>query len=223
MYLVVQKLYYNDLNMRKYSRNEVLNIKKLRKDGYSISDLVKLSKMPKTTIWHHIKDISLTANQKKELLSRQRSGIKRSQLSWDKAREEALKLLSTKNNNTLLVIVAASLYWAEGSKRELVFTNTDYRMINIFLHLLKNVFDFSEEDINLLIRISDPIVPGVALKYWKSMTKLPYKNISINHNNLQNRTKTKYGICRITVKKGGFKLKVIHCMIENLSKQILPS
>lgn len=113
------------------------------------------------------------------------------------------------------------MYWAEGSKRELVFTNTDKDMLRLYIYFLEKVFALKKVDIFVLIRISDPIKPSEAIEFWRSNLHIGVDNIKIDHNNLQNKTKKQYGICRITIKKGGYKLKVIKCMIERLHRDFL--
>ena len=45
--------------MRVHSLEKIEQLKKLRKEGHSIEELVKMLSMPKTTIWHHVQGIKL--------------------------------------------------------------------------------------------------------------------------------------------------------------------
>ena len=77
-------------------------------------------------------------------------------------------------------------------------------------------WNVDNNDINLLIRVTDIMNTKKCLKYWKQVTKLPLQNIHININNKQNKSKTKYGVCRVTIKKGGYGLKVTHAIINEI-------
>ena len=92
-------------------------------------------------------------------------------------------------------------------------------MLLIFRKFLIDVLEISISSISVLIRTSDPIVPNNAQKYWSNALLLPTKNLTVNHDNVQNRTKTKYGICRVMVAKSSFYLKVMHSLIELIQNE----
>ena len=118
-------------------------------------------------------------------------------------------------------VILASLYWGEGKKRGgFLFTNTDEKMIKVFMKILRNYFYIKDENIQAVVRICDPMDPSECIKYWKNVTNLSLENIKLNRNNRQNKSKTKYGMCRIIIKKGGYMLKLTSCLITEMAHKI---
>jgi hypothetical protein len=177
--------------------------------------------LPKTTVWHHTHAIVLSEEQKTRLRSRQGGSHVKYLAEIVKARDCALKLLCSKDRE--LVMLVAMLYWAEGHKKAFVFTNTDEKMLSLYLKFIYEVMNIPQKSVSILIRTSDPITPIKAQIYWAKALSIPKINLSVNHDNKQNRTKTRYGICRIMVAKSSFYLKVMNGLIETIQEDILIS
>ncbi len=206
--------------MKVHSDETINYIKVLRKGGKSVPEIMNISGLSKTTIWHHVHSIKLSEPLSKHIASNQGGSRKRYEASLLKAKIEGNHLMNSTARP--LCIAIGMLYWAEGSKRELVFTNTDAHMIRLYLKFLNEILKVPRCDVSLLIRISDPINPSDARKFWLKNTKIHHSKISINHDNIQNKTKTLYGICRVNVKKNSYYLKVIQCIIDSVKKDMLP-
>jgi len=131
-------LFYHiaDIKNMRHSKKVIENIKNLRRSGMSILEIVAVTGISKTTIWHHIQEVVLTPELKKIIRSKQGGSNKRSEENWKKAKIQAQKLLASKGKMKEFFCIVAMLYWAEGSKRELVFTNTDISMINLYLKFM---------------------------------------------------------------------------------------
>jgi biotin operon repressor len=201
--------------MRRYSQDQIKLLIEARKCGKSIPELMEMFDMPKTTIWHHVHTVKLDPVLKKQIASRQGGSALRKQSQITKAELEAKRILA---DHTLrdIALVGSSMYWAEGSKSALVFTNTDSDMIKIFLTFIDVCLGIKRSDCQFLIRISKPISTIDAIKFWSDIVRVDQASIKINRDDIQNRTKTKYGVCRITIRKGGFNLKVVQSMIQSL-------
>lgn len=206
--------------MTRHSAQVITQVKKLRKNGMSIPEIMLATGLSKTTIWHHVQQITLSEVMLKKIRSKQGGSKKRYIEAVARARLQSAVLLSSRYRE--ICLLCAMLYWAEGSKRELVFTNTDVSMVNLYLKFIREILLVPESDIGLLIRISDPIVPTVAQKYWSNNTRVSLKRVTISKDNIQNKTKTTYGICRINVKKNSYYLKIIQCIIDAVKKDMLP-
>jgi hypothetical protein len=196
-------------------RHSLSVIKSIRNDrlvGFTISQLVEKYSISKTTIWHHIHDIELPQSIKTKILSGKGGSTKRKFNQIARAEKEASILL--RGNDRELVMAVAMLYWAEGHKKSFVFTNTDYRMLKLYIKFLNKVLGINKEDYRILIRTSDPIVPDSAIQYWSKVLNLPSSVFKANHDNIQNRTKTKFGICRIMVVKSNYHHKIILSLIN---------
>lgn len=208
--------------MRKHASIVISGLKNDRKAGMSILDLMQKYSLSKTTVWHHVHDIELSESQKNVLRSRMGGGAKRSQAQWDFARTKAKDMLSAFDEDAIWPILFAALYWSEGTKKNgFVFTNTDVLMIRVFLKILRERLGVRDADLDILIRTSTPMSSLDCRKYWSKATGIPLKLIKINHDDKQNKGKTKYGMCRITLRKGGTTLKIVHCLIQEITGKML--
>lgn len=175
--------------------------------------------MPKTTIWHHIHAIKLNKSQIKLIKSKQGGSKKRSESQWKDAKIEAEKLL--KSTEKHLYILFASLYWAEGNKNGFVFTNTDGKMIKLFILILKKYFRVQQENIKITIRVFSNLNKKRCVQYWSDVINFPKKEIKVYMNDGGTRGKAEYGICRITVKNGGYLNKLIASIIYGIYNEVV--
>ena len=187
----------------------------------SIIDLAKKYKRGKTTIWHHVHDIKLSRDKEVILRARKGTSKKRSKDEWVRAEHEAKSILGDFSVANTWSILFTALYWAEGTKSSFVFTNTDAEMIRIFLDFLKRFLNVEDERIDIMIRTSIPMQPYECRKYWANVTGFSLKCIRINHNDQHNKSKTTYGMCRITVRKGGYLLKLFYCLKKGIVASML--
>lgn len=206
--------------MRIHTPETIQSLKFLRKSGKSIPEIMMTTGLSKTTIWHHVHSIEISSEDKIRINSNRGGSRKRYQASYKHAENDVKKLLTSENREICMLI--GMLYWAEGSKRELVFTNTNLDMIKIYLFFLKKVLMVPESDIHLLIRTAIPIKPKEAQNFWINQTGMLPSQVSTNHDNKQNKTKSRYGICRVNVRKNSYYLKQIQCIIDAVKAQYAP-
>ena len=205
--------------MRVHSIKKIKELKRLRKKGHSITELVKELSIPKTTVWHHIHNVEVPPKYAAILRARQGGSSERKQRNLEKARKRAQELLSSPNRH--LSIAIAMLYWAEGSKKGCQFINSDGRMIRCYLTILRDVFNMPEESIKPTMRIFSGMDRKECLNYWSRITKIPKHKFVIRFNDGGTRGRTKYGMCRITVRKGGNISKLIQSLIDQASEEII--
>ncbi len=205
----------------RYSNKEIETLMLLRKNGKTITELVELTGIPKTTVWHHVH--ALVLDDKIMATLRARRGGSRVRKTKDLNKAEQVAFEIRHGENSVLSKLIAMLYWAEGHKKEFVFTNTDPDMLRIYICFLHTVLNIDYRDITVLVRTSDPISPEKALSYWAKTLHLSKTAIRNNHNNTQNKTKTTYGICRIMVKKSSFYHKVIMSLVSQIKDETLRS
>lgn len=207
--------------MVRHSPELIAALKEDRYKGLSISELIQKYDVAKTTVWHHIKKVEVPADSFRRIRSLQGGSARRSQEEWFLAEKHAKTLLTLFDEEKIWVVLFVALYWAEGSKGNFVFTNTDEKMIRIFLKIIRNRFHILNSNIDILIRTCTPMDPINCRKHWSKITNIPFKDIRINHNDKQNKSKTDFGMCRITIKKGGQHLKLTHCLIRELTAKML--
>lgn len=205
--------------MRVHSREKIEKLKDARKKGMSILDLVKEFSMPKTTIWHHIHDIKLNKSQIRLIKSGQGGSKKRSESQWRDAKMEAERLLKSAEKN--FYILFASLYWAEGNKKGFIFTNTDGKMIKLFILILKKYFHIQQGDIKITIRVFSNLNEKRCVRYWSEILDFPKKEMRVYMNDGGTKGKAEYGICRITVKNGGCLNKLITSLIYAIYNEVV--
>jgi len=205
--------------MRKHSWQKLKRIKELRKTGYSINELVKELSVPKTTIWYHIQGVKVSPKYI-SILNAKRGGSKKiKEKNLQIAREKAKKLLQ--NSNKDLAIILAMLYWGEGSKKVCEFINSDGKMIQVYLKILRSYLNISNDFIKITIRYFSGMKKNKCLNYWSKITGISKNKFLVRFNDGGTRGKTKYGMCRITVRRGHNTLKLIYSLIDKIYSQIL--
>ncbi len=204
--------------MRVHSEEKLVEMKRLRKQGYSINELVRFFSIPKSTVWHHIHAIRISPKHRAMWKSKQGGSTKRSEKKWLMARERARELISGSSRESAIAL--ALLHWTEGSKRTPEFINSDGEMIKIYLALLRSLLGVSQTDIKPTLRIFTGMNKNQCLIYWSKILRIPMENFVVRLNDGSTSGRTKYGMCRITVIKGGDVLKLIRSLIEQLPGEI---
>ena len=212
------KLCYH-LSMRKYSKEIIANLKKLRKSGHSISQLMDEFSIPKTTVWHHIQGISIKKEYIALIRSKQGGSKIRKQKDLERAEIEAETILE--NGDKYLISILAMLHWTEGDRKHMIFTNTNSEMVKLYMHILKECFNINKDRVHIIIRYFTGMSKNKCLNFWASETGIPQKSISMYYNDGGRRGRTKFGICRILVKKGGYLSKVVNFLIQKITNEII--
>lgn len=135
--------------------------KKLRKQGLSYSQINDLVPVSKSTLSLWLRDIKLLKKQRFVLEERmvkarlKGAAIKKKmrQSIEEKIRVKAIKDVGVINRRNLFLIGIA-LYWSEGSKvprgrvgQGVIFSNSDWRMVKVFLEWLKICLKIASKDI----------------------------------------------------------------------------
>lgn len=144
--------------MKKYFKNKA---ERLRKRGLSYSQICDLVPVSKSTLSLWLRDINLSKKQRimlneRMMKARLRGAAVKKKKRQDlerKIREEAIKKVGVIDKGNLF-LVGVALYWAEGSKvsrgcvgQRVAFSNSDWRMMKVFLEWLKICLEVSKEDI----------------------------------------------------------------------------
>ena len=162
----------------------------LRKSGKSYNDIVKaLGLKSKGTLSLWFKDLKLTDRSKRLLEKNNIVAHKRGLFNANRNRKnrilaensEARKagiskigMISLKE----LMLIGTALYWAEGMKSErtapsLSFSNSDPRLIAVYLRFVREVLRIPDERIRAGVHIYPSIDRGDAVRYWSSIMNLP--------------------------------------------------
>jgi hypothetical protein len=164
----------------------------LRKAGKSYSEILKALNLPsKGTLSIWFRNIQLDAEEQKRLAKNMKLAVDRGLKSFNESRskrilEENLKA-KLKGQNLIkglskreLLLIGATLYWGEGTKAEnvgslkvITFTNSDPKMIAVFVKFVREIWKVKEERIRAGVHIYPTIDPDQAREYWSGITKLP--------------------------------------------------
>lgn len=200
--------------MRVHSDSKIRELKFLRQKGYSINEIVSKLHIPKTTVWHHIKKVHVFPRYLSLLQSKRGGSRIRKESRLLEARIFSKDLLKSKDRESVLMF--AMLYWAEGAKKRFQFINSDGRMVTLWLDVLRNVLKVSNKNIVPVMRIFTGMNKKTCLKYWSEITEFPGSKFVVRYNDGGTSGRTKYGMCRIEVKKSGNLLKLVLALINEV-------
>jgi len=196
----------------------------LRKEGKSITFIAKYLNVSKSTVSLWCKDMVLTTQQIEALLLTQKTaGLKALFNVNEKKRKERLvtdKIIAQKGADDIgkmtdrdLFLLGLGLYWGEGYKYKhggLGFTNSDPRMITVFLKWLESVYGISKENISL--RISINAIHKERLEeiqlFWSKHTKIPLSQftkvsfIKSFSKKVYKDNENYFGVLRVRVRQG---------------------
>lgn len=205
--------------MKIHRLGKIKKLKRLRQKGYSINELVAKLSIPKTTVWYHVQGVSILPRYVTLLKSKRGGSKERKQKNLEIAKEKAGYILNSPYREHAIAL--AMLYWGEGSKKSCEFINSDGKMVQFYIKILKKLFNISEDDIKITIRMFSGMNQRECLNYWSYITNIPKNKFCIRINDGGTRGRTKCGMCRITLKRGSKVLKIIHSLIEQIPNKII--
>lgn len=135
-----------------------------------------------------------------------------------RAEKEAEELLNKSNRYHYAIL--AVLHWTEGDSKNFSFVNTSPEMIKVYLNLLKKCFNISKDRVAVTVRYFTGMNRKECLEYWSKVTKVSKNKINMYYNDGGKRGKSLYGMCRLTVRKGGYFIKVIQSLIKKVATEI---
>lgn len=214
---------------------------KLRRKGYSYSEILKEIPVAKSTLSLWLRDVGLAKRQKQRLTEKKlKAALRGAQAKKDyrifitedimkKARKEIGKLSKRE-----LWLIGTALYWAEGSKQKandvaarVCLGNSDPEIIRIFLKWLYEIFGLTPNDIEIRLHIHETGDEVRAKKYWSKITEIPVskiaKTIFKKHNIKTNRkfdNSKYYGLLRVVVKRSTNFNRKISGWIEGICEKI---
>lgn len=157
----------------------------LRVKGHSISDIARRLGVSKSSVslWTH--NISLSSEAQMRIFSLQARARENAYATLSRKRTERERkayliskdIISRARINTEgAIILCAMIYWCEGNKNAgdgVIFTNSDKRMIKLFLDLLRLAFKVDEKRFRVCMHLHAYHNEGIQLKFWSKITKIP--------------------------------------------------
>lgn len=190
---------------------------KLRLEGKSYTEIKNILGIPKSTLSGWFTGLELSPKAKARIQKRVYSGtlkglIKRNKNQTHLAvqRMRTIRKEAEAEINKLTVedlkLIGSSLYWAEGYKRPIVrngrelthhsvaLTNSDPKLVMIFLKFLREVCGVPNDKITADIRIYEHMNEKALFNFWQKTTNIPTKNFG----------KIYYGISKSSLGKRPF-------------------
>ena len=202
--------------MRK-DKNLAIN---LRKKGKSYNEIVKILKIPKSTLSYWLRDIKMPPEIKAKFWDRTRKKWARNITEFNKKRAESARekfeksqKIASKDINNLtkkeLLLVGAALYWAEGYKKSrwaLQFSNSDPLMIKLMMKFFQKICRVPKAKIKANVQIHPNVTSEAAINYWSKISKIPKTQFTKCYSRLTPSSKQKrpfntlpYGTLRIAI------------------------
>jgi len=162
----------------------------MRKKGYSLQEISDHLNIAKSTASLWLTDIVLNNNANKRIRERKILGClhaAKTKIDKRKKQYQGYLLWAKRNlkkmslNKEYCQLMSSLLYWAEGGKfmdNHLEFTNSDPKMIETFLKLLRKGFDIDETKFRLNIHIHEYHNDIKQKMFWSNITKISLSQVN---------------------------------------------
>ncbi len=194
---------------------------KLRKEGFSYSEILKKIPVAKSTLSLWLRSVNLSKKQNQRLTEKKILAQKRGAKARKNIRISQTQDIFNKTKNDLgeilkdgLWLAGIMLYWAEGAKQKennpsspIRFSNMDDKMIRLFVEWSKNYLGIKKEDITYDLYIHESGNMEKSLNYWTNRLGCRESNIRVYLKRSKLKTNRKnigenyYGVIRINIKK----------------------
>jgi hypothetical protein len=157
----------------------------LRQKGHSIKHIAAVLGVAKSSASVWVRDVSLTKAQKIDLKEKQHSfevieNRRAARLRNESAKREVIMSAAESTIKSIskqdLRLIGASLYWAEGAKRNtrsVAFSNSDPLIVRIMMKFFKEVCGVPDEKFRAHIHTYSHLNARTAENYWSNITGIP--------------------------------------------------
>ena len=197
-------------------------IKELRRTGHSIPEISTETSLPKSSVFRYIQGVNIDNEYLTRLSDRRRaSTIRKNRLVAESGRQASEMIASLSKNE--LSLITASLYWAEGAKKDFSFANTDPEMVRLFINSLRSNFNVQDEEIAISIRLYEDLNQENAINFWSNIVGFSLAGkVHINLLKGKKQGKLPYGMCRVRVRKASKLHKLMFSIIKRMIELTLP-
>lgn len=213
----------------------------LRKQGLSYAEILEQIPVAKSSLSLWFKGVKLAKPQKQRLTNKKLAGMKRGWEACHKKRvlmTEEIKNKAREEINELtkreLWLIGMALYWGEGSKEKksrpgsgVKFSNSDPKMIKLFLRWLFDVVSVKKEEVYPEIYIHENCKNRLdkVIDYWAEYTgfsRNSFVHIYFKKNKINTKRKNigedYFGLVRICVRKSSSLQRKIEGWVEGINK-----
>jgi hypothetical protein len=206
-----------------YSNYVIEQVQNLRRKGFSIPEISRMCSLSPSTVLRYAGSTAILPEYLERWRARKNSSKVRCETNWSIAREFVNTSIDQINETSLLLVIA-SLYWAEGAKRDFSFCNSDPKMIAVFVEGLRKLFSLDNSEFTISLRLFEDLDIQKSIKFWSEVVGFNLDNRAyINIQKGSKIGKLEYGICRVRVRKSGLLLKKIKSVTLRLHQLIMSS
>ena len=170
-------------------------VRELRREGLTYSEISEALgvEIPKSTLSNWASDVLLTPEQQLQIVEKDREAAARGRRSglwgggggWnhemkrrrlEAAREQAAPIVQRlARNKEALMLMASALYMGEGAKSDRQFSigNSDPRIIQAWLAILRDTFEIDESKFRCQLMITEGMEEEALTAYWSEVTGIP--------------------------------------------------
>ncbi|MDP3902263.1 MAG: helix-turn-helix domain-containing protein [bacterium] len=215
---------------------------RLRRKGWSLSDISKKINISKSTVSLWCRDLKLTKKENSLLLNNIIKSGHKGRIAGANANRKKKEVLidfynkSGKKNigdisRRELMMLGAALYWAEGSKNgKFSFSNSDPDMILFICAWLKDAMKIKKEDFMPRIFINDTHRPRIkkVLRYWSGLLKLPIEQfgnptfLKIRQKKVYDNHDNYYGVLALRIRRSSKLRYHVLGLIDAIKRQNKP-
>lgn len=213
----------------------------LRKDGKTLNQICAELQKSKATVWGWIRFVELSTSQlanikrfggNKDKAAAQRAATlamaKKYKVLKEKAFRDGFERVRGIPSIPELMLSGCMLYWAEGGKTShLVFSNSDPRMIRLFMSFLVTHLSVDRNQVKVQLNFYEDSFGADEIEgFWLGVLGLPKASLYKSQINKKPQAaagkkvgKLPYGVCRLEV-ASKYKRYELQGMIEALSQRM---
>jgi len=169
---------------------------KLRLKGKSYGEIKCVLNIPKSTLSSWFKNLDLPLSIQK-IIDLKRLAPRKQLMEFNRRRTQIIQTENIKIRQAAadgikslskyeLLLIGASLYWAEGYNRQdkirspcISFGNSNSDLVVLFLRFLREVMQIPEERFRPFVQIHHNIKPELAIKFWSKVIDIPKERFHI--------------------------------------------
>lgn len=188
---------------------------KLRHQGKSYREISEKLKVAKSTLNGWLKNVEITHDQKEQLLTQWKEGLRKARLrSCEVKRERKLESIhqsqlsaqqfinSLTLNNKVLELFLAGLYLGDGFKvnGRLGLGNANPQIVYLFLSLIRQLYSINESKLGAEIFARADQSPELLVDYWSKLLDIPKNQFHRTQRDARAKNPTRpdyYGVCAV--------------------------
>lgn len=216
---------------------------KLRKEGMSYSEILRVVPVAKSTLSIWLRSVGLSKTQQQRLTAKKLDAGKRGGAARNVTRINTTAEIVNRSKRQIgviskreLFLVGAVLYWAEGSKEKetapgsgIQFTNSDPKMLRVFLLWLRSACKIEEEKIHFQIYLHETNENRIreVVEHWSKnlmvtedrLNKIYFKRNKVSTNR-KNTGELYFGLVRIKVRESSRLVRSISGWVNGITSSL---